>query len=198
MANLRTFKSIVNAVYRVIFQVDQASISQTDRELIAKFGEPEIAVGGTFFGGATATATVSSGVVTAITISNGGNNWPSVPTVVFTPTNGGANAAATAVLTNGVITAINISNGGSGYTGAPTISFTPTPSNTFTIPDEYLKIFSGLPYTKNFDSLTSPFNTNTEAKVTGYKSTIQQRFAAALTTLRANGETFTGEEITQV
>jgi len=48
--------------------------------------------------GATATATVSGGVVTAVTITNAGNNYTSAPTIAFTG-GGGAGAAATATVT---------------------------------------------------------------------------------------------------
>jgi predicted component of type VI protein secretion system len=46
--------------------------------------------------GATATATVSGGVVTGVTITNGGSGYEAGPTVTFTATNGGSGAEATA------------------------------------------------------------------------------------------------------
>jgi hypothetical protein len=75
---------------------------------------------------ATATATVSGGAVTSISITNGGSGYKSAPTVNFygggAVVNGGSKAIATATLTNGVVTGITINNGGSGYTTAPTIA----------------------------------------------------------------------------
>ena len=55
----------------------------------------------TFTGGgytkiATATCTVSAGVVTTITITDAGEGYTSLPTIGFTPTNGGSGASATA------------------------------------------------------------------------------------------------------
>lgn len=48
MAKLRIFKSIENSVYTVIFENDPASLSQQDAQLMQKYGEPEINLGGTF------------------------------------------------------------------------------------------------------------------------------------------------------
>lgn len=74
---------------------------------------------------ATATATISGGAITAISITNGGSGYTSAPTVNFygggAIVNGGAKARATATITNGIVTAIALNNGGSGYTTVPTI-----------------------------------------------------------------------------
>ena len=71
---------------------------------------------------ATATATTSaSNTVSAITVTNGGNGYTSVPTVTISGGNGtGATASATVV--NGVVTAITVLTAGSGYTSAPTVT----------------------------------------------------------------------------
>ncbi|MET3038115.1 hypothetical protein ABXT08_18660 [Chryseobacterium sp. NRRL B-14859] len=75
---------------------------------------------------ATATASISGGAVTGITISNGGSGYTTVPTVNFygggAIINGGSKARATATISNGSVTGITINNGGSGYTTAPTIT----------------------------------------------------------------------------
>lgn len=75
---------------------------------------------------AIATATISGGAVTGITISNGGSGYTTAPTVNFygggSVVNGGTKARATATVTNGVVTGITINNGGSGYTSAPTVT----------------------------------------------------------------------------
>ena len=72
--------------------------------------------------GATATATVDSGGVTAITVTDGGTGYPVAPTVVITGAGTGATAVATVV--GGVVTAITVTAPGTGYASAPTISFT--------------------------------------------------------------------------
>ena len=79
---------------------------------------------------ATATATVSGGMVSAITIpvGDGGAGYVFTPLVTITPnpsTGPGSGATATAVLTNGVVTAINITNAGTGYTSVPTVTIAP-------------------------------------------------------------------------
>ncbi len=63
--------------------------------------------------GATAKATVQGGVITGITVINGGSgyNAPNVSII----SNSGSGAAATATVEQGVITVITVTNGGSGY-----------------------------------------------------------------------------------
>ena len=75
---------------------------------------------------ATATANVSDGVLTGITLTNGGAGYFAPPTVTLTGGGSGTsfvNATATAQLSNGVVTAILIANPGFGYTSAPTVTF---------------------------------------------------------------------------
>ena len=75
---------------------------------------------------ATATASISGGAVTGITISNGGSGYTSAPTINFygggSIVNGGSKARATAVISNGQVTGITINNGGRGYTTAPAVT----------------------------------------------------------------------------
>ena len=123
MAKLRTFKSIENDIYVVRFEHDLEALANTDKELMQKFGEPEIDLGGTFL--------ASTG-------------------------------------------------------------------NEYTLPTEFVKIRSGFPIRKEFDSRTVPFDTNTLTKVNAYKDEIQTRFTNAFTALRSNSDTFTGEEIDNV
>jgi hypothetical protein len=78
--------------------------------------------------GATATA-ATSGVVTGVTITNGGSKYWNVPTVGFSA----GSAAGTAVLDRGVVKSVTITNGGSSYVSAPTVSFT-EPATTATNP----------------------------------------------------------------
>jgi uncharacterized repeat protein (TIGR01451 family) len=53
--------------------------------------------------GAAAIATVSGGVITAITVTNPGSGYTSVPTVIITPNGSGSGAVAEAVLGTGMI-----------------------------------------------------------------------------------------------
>jgi hypothetical protein len=77
---------------------------------------------------ATATATITGGVVTALNITDGGANYRSgeVTVTISSPTVG---TVATATATVGVdyrITNLAITNGGTGYTTAPTVTITST------------------------------------------------------------------------
>jgi len=72
---------------------------------------------------ATATAVLTDGAVTSITVTAGGSGYTSAPTVTIGG-GGGNGATATAVLTDGVVTSITVGTGagGSGYTSAPTVT----------------------------------------------------------------------------
>ena len=81
---------------------------------------------------AAATATVSGGAVTAITVIDGGEHYKSAlpPTVTITG-GGGSGATATATVDSlGLVTAITITNGGSGYTSAPTVVIDYSPKDS--------------------------------------------------------------------
>src|SRR4051812_26447232 len=113
MATLRTYKSIENDLYVLLFVNDASDLGEDDKKRMQKFGEPEINLGGVFIGGATAMAVLSGNTVGSVTVVTGGNNYPSAPAVSFSG-GGGSGAAATAVLTNGVVTAINVTSPGTG------------------------------------------------------------------------------------
>ena len=86
-------------------------------------------------GGATATATVSGGLVTGLTVSyltpSENASYTHVPSVVFSG-GGGTGAAATATLLNGVVTGLTITNPGSGYSSVPAVTIaTGTDSTTY-------------------------------------------------------------------
>lgn len=123
MAKLRIFKEISNKVYILRFENDPLSLSNADKELMQKYGEPEINIGGVFL--------ASTG-------------------------------------------------------------------NTYTLPEEYVKIRSGFPFKREFDTKETFFATNTAVKVDAYSDTITSRFTAALAALRANTDAFTSETITNI
>ena len=60
--------------------------------------------------------------VVGVTIINGGYNYTTAPTIVFTPTSGGTGAIATCTVLNGRIDSVTVSVNGSGYNSAPTVS----------------------------------------------------------------------------
>lgn len=194
MAILRTFKSIENDLYILQFVNDTDALGEEDKKRMRKFGEPEINLGGTFIGGATGFAVLSTGTVGSVVITTGGNGYQTAPAVTFTAPTSGTTAQGTAVITNGVVTSVTITTAGSGYgSTAPTVTFA-TPTDNFSLPNEFVKVRSGFPVRREFDSTAAPFDTNTNIKVSAYKAEIQRRFTAAFTTLRTLSDTFTGEE----
>ena len=120
---IRTFNSINNDIYTVVFDQDRAAISQSDKDLIKKYGEPEINVGGTFLAG----------------------------------------------------------------TG-----------NEYVLPDQFIRIVSDMPFTQNFDSTTGTFATATVTKVIQFVTDTLTKIEDAVTTLRANTDTFSGETVTNI
>lgn len=68
-------------------------------------------------------ASLTTGQVSAVTISAAGSGYAAAPTVTFTG-GGGSGATGTAVLSGGNVAAISIVTAGSGYTSAPTVVFT--------------------------------------------------------------------------
>lgn len=69
-------------------------------------------------------AATNAGEVVAVTITNQGSGYSSVPNVAFSG-GGGTNAAGTAVIgTTGQIDTITLTNAGSGYTSNPTVTIT--------------------------------------------------------------------------
>ena len=81
------------------------------------FTSPTVAITGGGGSGATAAATVTAGVVTAIVITNPGTGYTTAPAVSITG-GGGTGATATATLVNKELSAIAVTTGGTGYTSA--------------------------------------------------------------------------------
>ena len=93
--------------------------------LLSNTGLAAIALGAA--GGASATATVSSGgsvtVVNLATVAgSGGSGYLTPPLVQFGGPGSGATATATVDATTGQVTGFSVSSGGTGYTSAPTVT----------------------------------------------------------------------------
>ncbi|MEQ1861915.1 MAG: autotransporter-associated beta strand repeat-containing protein, partial [Chthoniobacteraceae bacterium] len=76
--------------------------------------------------GATATAVLTGGVVSGITITNPGSGFTTAPTIAFsagTVSTAGTNPTGTGNAANFVVSAITVTSAGSGYTSPPTVSF---------------------------------------------------------------------------
>ena len=87
---------------------------------------PAVTIVGGGCSGLSATATVSSGVVTSVTLTNRGSGYTAIPTVTLTG-GGGTGATAVAFMEAGLVSQIVVTNGGSGYTSAPGVVITPSP-----------------------------------------------------------------------
>ena len=64
----------------------------------------------------------NDGVVSGITVTAGGTNYTSNPTVTISG-GGGTGATATAARTGTAVSSVTVTNEGSGYTSQPTVSF---------------------------------------------------------------------------
>ncbi|MCX6854677.1 MAG: autotransporter-associated beta strand repeat-containing protein, partial [Verrucomicrobia bacterium] len=87
---------------------------------------PTVTITGSGGGGASATAVLTGGVVSGITIANAGTGFTTAPTIAFsagTVTTAGTNPTGTGNATNFTVSGITVTNPGSGYTSAPTVTF---------------------------------------------------------------------------
>ena len=81
-------------------------------------GAPNISTGTQ----ATASATIQSGNVVVISVTNSGSGYTAAPSVTITG-GGGASATANATIATGTITGVFLTEAGSGYTSPPTVTF---------------------------------------------------------------------------
>ena len=103
---------------------------------------------------ATATATVQSGELRSIVVTNSGTGYLTEPVVVIQ--GGGVDATgatATAVVKYGKIVSVTITNRGSGYTQAPLISFGTVPSTIFNNSRVLIGSASDLPPGMSLDTI---------------------------------------------
>jgi heptaprenylglyceryl phosphate synthase len=118
-AALKIKRTIENYIWKIQFSLDLPTLPERDKELMRKFGEPQINVGGSF----------------------------------------------------GI---------------AP---------NTYTLPVKWIKVRTDLPYIQEFDSKSPTFETNTQIKAQAFQAAFVAAYDVAFVALRANADTFTGEEI---
>lgn len=98
-------EALNNGAYEAVVQ-RLTTVSAAIKHAVVKVGS-----------GAVLTPVVAGGVVTGVTVTNGGTGYGVAPAITFTGV--GAGAVATATVVGGVITAIVVNNGGTGYTVAP-------------------------------------------------------------------------------
>ena len=75
--------------------------------------------------GATATAAVTDGAIASITVTDGGEDYSSVPTVTLAGGTPSTDAVLVAAIDgSGTVTGVTVSSGGADYSSVPTVSFT--------------------------------------------------------------------------
>ena len=125
-ALLRIKRFIDNDIWKINFALELTSLPENDKDLMRKFGEPEINVGG-----------------------------------IITYTIG-------------------------------------EEESSYTLPNKYIKIKSGLPYTQEFDSKSPDFQEAVQVKALAYEEEFISRYAAAFEDLRSNADSFTGERVQNI
>jgi len=128
---LKTLGATVKRVEKNTYQTNGLTLQRF--ELIVEFDTATTEVQGPG-AGAAATATVSGGAVTGITVNSGGGGYHAAPIVSIYHADG-TGATATATVTNGVITAIPVTAGGSGYTSAPTVELETETLKSYVVDD---------------------------------------------------------------
>ena len=84
--------------------------------------------------GATATASDTAGVITTLTLTDGGSGFTTIPTVTIENDAVKGDAVVKAVVVNGVVTELELINAGTVYTGAITVVFT---TGGFSLPESF-------------------------------------------------------------
>ena len=128
---LKTLGATVKRVEKNTYQTNGLTLQRF--ELIVDFDTVTTRVEGPGAGGA-ATATVSGGAVTGITVTSGGGGYHAAPVVSIYHADG-TGATATATVSDGVITGISVTDGGSGYTSAPTIELETDTLKSYVVDD---------------------------------------------------------------
>jgi len=149
-------------------------------------GAPD-AVGGTQ---ATATATLSGGGVSAITVSGEGNTGYTTATVTITPATGdtGTGATATANISGGVITSITITNPGEGYKLLPVVNVTGDGGGVTTTVTLSTSSITGITITNAGSGYDNPPSVTIGAPPTGTVATATATISQNLGVKIMNGE----------
>jgi len=76
---------------------------------------------------ATATASVTAGLVSGVTVTDGGSGYQLAPGVSFSG-GGGSGATAVAILEGDKVSAVVVTTAGNGYASSPTVTIAPPPA----------------------------------------------------------------------
>ncbi len=134
--------------------------------------------------GATGTATVVSGFLVGVNMTDVGYGYTNTPLVRIIG-GGGSSAQAVAVVSNGVVVAVNVLNAGYGYTNSPQVVIDPPfiPNPVLGIASMSLLSFSNLTVGVNYQlqRLQQWYWTNQSAAFTASSSNYTQLFEKAVT-----------------
>ena len=119
-AKLQAYEAVGNGAYEAVIQRLTAAAA------VKSYGVITIGTG------AVLTPVVAGGIVTGVTVTNGGTGHITGQSLAFTGVGAGAVATVTAVA--GVITAVTVSAGGAGYTSAPTAGVMPSFAVSASVP----------------------------------------------------------------
>lgn len=182
--NLRVFTTHEggDTLLRFVFEPDT-----NDRELIKKFGDPEISVGGSFLLSATLAApTISGGVITAVAVATQGGvgAYSSARPVVIQATDSvGTGATFTAVRNgSGQLTGVTVTAGGSNYSPSTVVRIVSGGHETY-YPEQKVKLLAGFPFTRRISTI-APGDTSLSTLVSAYRGQISTAVNEAMDALR--------------
>lgn len=183
--NLRVFTTHDNGDTLLKFVFEP---STRDRELIQKFGDPEIEVGGTWLLSATLQPpTIVGGVITAVDVATQGDlHAYSAQRPIVLAAEGSTGSGATfspALNINGQLGFVNVTAGGSNYS-VDTVVRIVSGGHETKYPSQKVKLLAGFPFTRRINTIT-PGDTSLEQLVTLYRSFINTNVQNAMTALRA-------------
>lgn len=110
---------------------DDTAVNTGNMQIIGHAGAPNasfisgLMVGAQAGARAAATASISGGAITGVTVTDAGYHYDSAPTVTAFDKGGGTGATLTATVANGKVTGVSVGAGGSGYTADTIIYFRP-------------------------------------------------------------------------
>lgn len=141
---------------------------------------------------AIATATISSGTVTALTLVGENSGYATAPTVTIQGPASGTTATATAIVASGVVTGFTITNAGSGYTSIPRVNIAPTATRiNYAVPGTaaaYTAQTAGTAGTlSNVTSATTNYSFGAAATLVGAITANTLRFGSSTNTTLTNG-----------
>ena len=182
--NLRVFTSHAKGDTLLKFVFEPSS---HDRELIQKFGDPDIEVGGTWLlSGTLQPPTIVAGAITAVGIATPGDLHAystQRPVILEAVGSTGSGAIFNPVLnSNGQLGSISITAGGSNYSPDTVVRIVSGGHET-RFPSQKVKLLAGFPFTRRINTIATG-DDSLEQLVTLYRGFISTNVQDALEALR--------------